>query len=160
MSTQSKLFDKGNAWPSLIAVFSIALLAQVPHFYYLHDIMEFNNWDTLALLIAFPIFGAIGLSAVSLLITDYSLKRVRDEKERKIFRYILRGSFFGILLYFVVQFLLIFFLFEAAAAIRTNLPADPIDSVAFKEILGMSVILIIGVFINPPIQIQFRRRRK
>jgi len=160
MSTQSKLFDKGTAWPSLIAVFSIALLAQVPHFYYLHDIMEFNNWDTLALLIAFPIFGAIGLSAVSLLITDYSLKRVREAKERKIFRYLVRGSFFGILIYFIVQFLLIFFLFEAVGSIKNNLPTNPIDSVAFKEILGMSVMLIIGVFINPPIQIQFRRRRK
>ena len=159
MSTQSKLFDKGTAWPSLIAVFSMALLAQVPHFYYLHDIMEFNNWDTLALLIAFPIFGAIGLSAVSLLITDYSLKRVRDSKERKIFRYIVRGSFYAIVIYFVVQFLLIFFLFDAAVSIKNSLPADPINSVAFKEILGMSVILIIGVFINPPIQLQLRRRK-
>ncbi|MCG3216653.1 MAG: hypothetical protein KAS63_08005 [Candidatus Heimdallarchaeota archaeon] len=158
MSTQSKLFDKEAAWPSLIAVFAIALLAQVPHFYYLHDIMEFNNWETISLLIAFPIFGAIGLSAVSLLISDYSLKRIRDTKERNIFRSLVRGSFYSILIYFVVQFFFIFFLFEAVGSIRNNLPTNPIDSVAFKEILGMSVILIIGIFINPPEQL--RRRRK
>jgi len=90
-------------WPSVIAVFSMAFLAQIPHFYYLHDIVGFNDWANLPLLIIFPIFGAIGLSSVSLLISQTLLNRVRDEKDRKLYRYLLRGSLYSILLYIVIQ---------------------------------------------------------
>ena len=135
-------------WPSVIAVFSMAFLAQIPHFYYLHDIVEFNDWENLPLLIIFPIFGAIGLSSVSLLITETLLNRVRDDKERKLFRYIIRGSLYSILLYFVVQILIVFFGFEAIAAIRNIMPSNVVDNVAFKEIFGMTIILVVGLFIS------------
>ena len=159
MSTRTRLWDREAALPSIITVFSIALLAQIPHIYYLHEIVNLNNWSTLPLLIAFPIFGAVGLSAVSLLISESLFSRVRSEKERKIFRYLIRGSLIAILIYFVIQILIIFFIFEAIGAIRNAMPDDPIDSVTFKEILGMSIVLIIGVFINPPVQISLRRKK-
>lgn len=159
MSFVRGVFDKEAALPSVITVFALSLLAQIPHFYYLHDIAEFNTARYLPLLIAFPIFGAIGLSAVSLLLTEYLIKRVRNEKDRVLFRYLLRGSLFAIGIYFLVQVFIVFFAFEALAPIRNIMPQDIIDSITFKEVFGISLILIIGVFINPPIQIQFRRRR-
>jgi hypothetical protein len=146
-------------WPSVIAVFAFAFLAQIPHFYYLHDIVEFNNWDYLPLLIAFPIFGAIGLSAVSLLITEALMNRVRDTKERKLYRYIIRGSLISIGLYLFIQIFIVFFGFEAVGAIRGIMPSGIVDSVTFKEIFGMSIMLIIALFINPPAQLNVRRRR-
>lgn len=158
MSSRLRILDRQSMWPSVIAVFSLAFLAQIPHFYYLHDIVEFNNWENLALLIIFPIFGAIGVSSVSLLITETLLNRVRNEKDRKLYRYILRGSFYSILLYFVVQILIVFFGFEAIPAIRGLMPTGIVDNVAFKEIFGMTIILIIGLFINPPEQIIRRRK--
>ncbi len=155
MSTRTRIWDKEAALPSIVTVFSMAFLAQIPHIYYLHEIVHLNNWSTLPLLIAFPIFGAIGLSAVSLLISETLFSRVRNEKERNIFRYLIRGSLIAILIYFVVQILIIFFLFEVAGVMSAN----PINSVTFKEILGMSIVLIIGVFINPPVQISLRRKK-
>ena len=155
MSTRTKIWDKEAALPSIVTVFSMAFLAQIPHIYYLHEIVNLNNWTTLPLLIAFPIFGAIGLSAVSLLISETLFSRVRSEKERKLFRYLIRGSLIAILIYFIVQILLIFFLFEVFDVMSENV----INSVTFKEILGMSIVLIIGVFINPPVQMPFRRKK-
>ena len=155
MSTRTRIWDREAALPSMITVFSMAFLAQIPHIYYLHEIVKLNNWTTLPLLIAFPIFGAIGLSAVSLLISETLFSRVRSEKERNLFRYLIRGSLIAILIYFVVQILLIFFLFEVSGVMSANV----INSVTFKEILGMSIVLIIGVFINPPVQISLRRKK-
>ena len=155
MSTQNRIWDREAALPSMITVFSMAFLAQIPHIYYLHEIVKLNNWRTLPLLIAFPIFGAIGLSAVSLLISETLFSRVRSEKERNLFRYLIRGSLIAILIYFVVQILIIFFLFEVFDVMSRNV----INSVTFKEILGMSIVLIIGVFINPPVQISLRRKK-
>jgi hypothetical protein len=155
MSTRSRIWDKEAALPSIVTVFSMAFLAQIPHIYYLHEIVKLNTWSTLPLLIAFPIFGAIGLSAVSLLISETLYSRVRSEKERNLFRYLIRGSLIAILIYFVIQMLLIFFLFELLDVMSTNV----INSVTFKEILGMSIVLIIGVFINPPVQISVRRKK-
>ncbi|MFW9851390.1 MAG: hypothetical protein ACFFDS_00425 [Candidatus Thorarchaeota archaeon] len=155
MSTRNRIWDKEAVLPSMITVFSMAFLAQIPHIYYLHEIVNLNNWSTLPLLIAFPIFGAIGLSAVALLISETLYSRVRNEKERNLFRYLIRGSLIAILIYFVVQILLIFFLFEVFDVMSANV----INSVTFKEILGMSIVLIIGVFINPPIQMSLRRKK-
>ena len=159
MSFVRGIFDKEAALPSVITVFALSLLAQIPHFFYLHDIVGFNTARYLPLLIAFPIFGAIGLSAVALLLSEYLLKRVRNEKDRVLFRYLLRGSLFAIGIYLVVQIFIVFFAFEALTPIRNIMPENIIDSVTFKEVFGISLILIIGLFINPPIQIQFRRRR-
>ncbi|MHA2357812.1 MAG: hypothetical protein ACXABK_03460 [Candidatus Heimdallarchaeaceae archaeon] len=160
MSKTVTIWDKGAVWPSVITVFAFALIAQIPHIYYLYDIAKLNSWTTLPLLIAFPIFGAIGLSAVSLLMSEYLIKRVRDSRERKLFRYLIRGSLISILIYFVIQFLIVFFVSEISLGLREFLPDNIVDSVTFKEIIGMSVVLLIGVFINPPIEIQFRRRKK
>ncbi|MCG3254689.1 MAG: hypothetical protein KAU62_01300 [Candidatus Heimdallarchaeota archaeon] len=159
MSSKIRLLDKQSMWPSVIAIFAMSFLAQIPHFYYLHDILEFNNWEYLPLLIAFPIFGAIGLSAVSLLITESLMNKVRDTKERKLYRYLIRGSLISIGLYLFIQIFVVFFGFEAIAAIRNILPPEVIDSVTFKEIFGMSIILIIGLFVNPPAQLKVRRRK-
>ena len=109
MSTRTRIWDKEAALPSMITVFSMAFLAQIPHIYYLHEIVKLNNWTTLPLLIAFPIFGAIGLSAVSLLISETLFSRVRSEKERNLFRYLIRGSLIAILIYFVYVKLSSFF---------------------------------------------------
>ena len=110
------------------------------------------------LLIAFPIFGALGLSAVGLLISEYLYKRERD-KEKKVFRYLIQGAFIAVIIYFFIQILVIFFGFEAISVIREGMPEDIVNNVAFKEILGMSIILIIGVFINPPLQDQTKRKK-
>ena len=159
MSSKVRLLDKQSMWPSVIAVFAFSFLAQIPHFYYLHDIVEFNNWENLPLLIAFPIFGAIGLSAVSLLITEALMNRVRDTKERKLYRYIMRGSLISVGLYLFIQIFIVFFGFEAISAIRLIMPGGIVDSVTFKEIFGMTVMLIIALFINPPSQLNVRRRK-
>ena len=159
MSKTERIWERQAAWPSIIALFSIAFLAQVPHFYYLSDIVDFNNATQISLLIAFPIFGALVLGAVGLLISEYLYKKVRD-KQKPIFRYLIQGAFIAVLIYFVIQFLIIFFGFEAIEVIRDGLPVDIVDNVAFKEILGMSIILIIGVFINPPLQDQTKRKKK
>lgn len=159
MSKTERIWDRKAAWPSIIALFSIAFLAQVPHFYYLSDIVNFNNTEQISLLIAFPIFGALGLSAVGLLISEYLYKRERD-KNKPIFRYLIQGAFIAVLIYFVVQFLIVFFGFEAIEVIRDGMPLDIVDNVTFKEILGMSIILIIGVFINPPLQEPTKRNKK
>ena len=158
MSSKIRLLDKQSMWPSVIAVFAFSFLAQIPHFYYLHDIVEFNNWENLPLLIAFPIFGALGLSAISLLITETLMNRVRDPNERKLYRYLIRGSLISIVLYLFIQIFIVFFGFEAIGAIRGILPASIIDRVTFDEIFGMTVMLIIALFINPPAQISRRRR--
>ena len=158
MSKTERIWDKNAAWPSVIALFSIALLAQVPHFYYLSDIVNFNNSTQILLLIAFPIFGALGLTAVSLLISEFLYKKTRD-KDKKVFRYLIQGAFISVLIYFVVQILIAFFLFEIITPIREGLPTDIVNNVTFKEILGMSIILIIGVFINPPLQNQTKRKK-
>lgn len=160
MSSKMRILDKQSMWPSVIAVFAISFLAQIPHFYYLHDIVEFNTWDYLPLLIAFPIFGAFVLSAVSLLISETLLNRVRDVRDRKLYRYLLRGSLYTVLLYFVIQIFIVFFGFEAIATFRNLMPKGIVDSVTFKEIFGMSLMLIVGIFINPPIQITRRRGKK
>ena len=159
MSKTERIWDKQAAWPSIIALFSIAFLAQVPHFYYLSDIINFNNAEQITLLIAFPIFGALGLSAVALLISEFLYKRVRD-KEKPVFRYLIRGAFIAVLIYFIVQIFIVFFAFEAIDVIRDGLPKDIVDNVTFKEILGMTIMLIIGVFINPPLQDQTKRKKK
>ena len=160
MSSKLRILDKQSMWPSVVAVFAISFLAQIPHFYYLHDIVEFNTWEYLPLLIAFPIFGTFVLTAVSLLISEQLLNRVRDERERKLFRYLLRGALYTVLLYFAIQILLVFFGFEVIGTFRDLMPTGIIDNVAFKEIFGMSLMLIIGIFINPPIQITRRRTKK
>ena len=103
MSSKMRILDRQSMWPSVVAVFAVSFLAQIPHFYYLHDIVKFNTWDYLPLLIAFPIFGTLVLSAVSLLVTEALMNRVRDVKERKLYRYLLRGTLYTVLLYFVVQ---------------------------------------------------------
>ncbi len=159
MSKTERIWDKQAAWPSIIALFSIAFLAQVPHFYYLSDIVDFNHPEQITLLIAFPIFGALGLSAVGLLISEFLYKRDRS-KNKPIFRYLIQGAFIAVLIYFVVQIFIVFFGFEAIDVIRDGMPVDIVDNVAFKEILGMSIILIIGVFINPPLQDQTKRKKK
>ncbi len=160
MSSKIRILDKQSMWPSVVAVFAISFLAQIPHFYYLHDIVEFNTWEYLPLLIAFPIFGTFVLTAVSLLISEQLMNRVRDVRERKLYRYLLRGALFTVLLYFVIQMLIVFFGFEAIATFKNLMPEGLIDSVAFKEIFGMSLMLIIGIFINPPIQMRGRRSTK
>ena len=159
MSKIVRIWDKEAIWPSVITVFSISLLAQIPHFYYLHEIVQLNDWLTLPLLIAFPIFSSIGLSAVSLLFSEYLMNRVRDTKQRKLFRYLIRGSLISIVIYFIVQILIIFYVFDAAPVMVKALPDNTIDNITFKEILGVSIILIIGVFFNPPAQVQLRRRK-
>ncbi len=159
MSKTERIWDKQAAWPSIIALFSIAILAQVPHFYYLSDIVNFNNSSQISLLIAFPIFGALGLSAVGLLISEFLYKRERG-KDKPVFRYLIQGAFIAVIIYFVIQFLIVFFGFEAIEVIREGMPDNFIDKVVFKEILGMSIILIIGVFINPPLQEQTKRKKK
>ena len=160
MSSKMRILDKQSMWPSVVAVFAISFLAQIPHFYYLHDIVEFNTWEYLPLLIAFPIFGTLVLTAVSLLISEQLMNRVRDERERKLFRYLLRGALYTVLLYFLIQILLVFFGFEVLKTFRDLMPEGVIDNVAFKEIFGMSLMLIIGIFINPPVQITRRRTKK
>lgn len=160
MSSKMRILDKQSMWPSVVAVFAISFLAQIPHFYYLHDIVEFNTWEYLPLLIAFPIFGTFVLTAVSLLISEQLMNRVRDERERKLFRYLLRGALYTVLLYFLIQILLVFFGFEVLKTFRDLMPEGVIDNVAFKEIFGMSLMLIIGIFINPPTQITRRRTKK
>ncbi len=160
MSKAIRIWDKEAILPSVITVFSISLLAQIPHFYYLHEIVQLNDWSTLPLLIAFPIFSSIGLSAVSLLFSEFLMNRVRDVKQRKLFRYLIRGSFLSVIIYFIIQILIVFFVFDASPALINALPDNKIDNITFKEILGVSLILIIGVFFNPPTQIQVRRRRK
>ncbi|NPD89123.1 MAG: hypothetical protein HGN29_10390 [Asgard group archaeon] len=159
MSKAIRIWDKEAVWPSVITVFSISLLAQIPHFYYLHEIIKLNDWATLPLLIAFPIFSSIGLSAVSLLFSEYLMNRVRDTKQRKLFRFLIRGSLLTITIYFVIQILIIFFVFDASPVLINALPDNVIDNITFKEILGVSLMLIIGIFVNPPIQIQLRRRK-
>jgi hypothetical protein len=159
MSKAIRIWDKEAILPSVITVFSISLLAQIPHFYYLHEIVKLNDWSTLPLLIAFPIFSSIGLSAVSLLFSEYLMNRVRDVRERKLFRYLIRGSFLSVIIYFVIQILIVFFVFDASPALINALPDNVIDNITFKEILGVSLILVIGVFFNPPAQIQIRRRK-
>ncbi len=160
MSSKIRLLDKQSMWPSVVALFAISFLAQIPHFYYLHDIVEFNTWEYLPLLIAFPIFGAFVLTAVSLLISETLMNRVRDERERKLFRYLLRGALITVLLYFLIQILLVFFGFQVIKVFADLMPAETIDNVAFKEIFGMSLMLIVGIFINPPIPIRGRRSKK
>ena len=159
MSKTERIWDRQAAWPSIIALFSIAFLAQVPHFYFLSDIVDFNNSEHITLLIAFPIFGALGLSAVGLLISEFLYKRERD-KNKPVFRYLIQGAFIAVMIYFVVQIFIVFFAFEAIEVIRDGMPKNDIDNVVFKEILGMSIILIIGVFINPPLQEQTKRKKK
>ena len=160
MSSKMRILDKQSMWPSVVAVFAISFLAQIPHFYYLHDIVEFNSWDYLPLLIAFPIFGTFVLTAVSLLISETLLNRVRDPKDRKLYRYLLRGAFYTVLIYFVIQILIVFFGFQAIGTFRDLMPKGEVDSVAFKEIFGMSLMLMVGIFINPPIDLRSRRIRK
>ncbi|MHA1199014.1 MAG: hypothetical protein ACTSQF_06655 [Candidatus Heimdallarchaeaceae archaeon] len=160
MSSKIRILDKQSMWPSVVAVFAISFLAQIPHFYYLHDIVGFNTWEYLPLLIAFPIFGTFVLTAVSLLITESLMNRVRDVKERKLFRYLLRGALFTVLLYFVIQILIVFFGFQVLPTFSELMPPDLIDNIAFKEIFGMSLMLIVGVFINPPFKITRRRTKK
>ena len=159
MSKAIRIWDKEAILPSVITVFSISLLAQITHFYYLHEIVKLNDWSTLPLLIAFPIFSSIGLSALSLLLSEYLMNRVRDTKQRKLFRYLLRGSLFSVLIYFVIQILIVFFVFDASQVMVNALPDNLIDNITFKEILGVSFLLIVGIFVNPPAQIQIRRRK-
>ncbi len=160
MSSKMRILDKQSMWPSVVAVFAISFLAQIPHFYYLHNIVEFNTWDYLPLLIAFPIFGTLVLTAVSLLVSETLMNRVRDVRERKLYRYLLRGALYTVLLYFFIQIFIVFFGFEAVKVFSDLMPPDLVDRVAFKEIFGMSIMLIVGLFINPPIQISRRRGKK
>ncbi|MCK4845268.1 MAG: hypothetical protein KAS95_06325 [Candidatus Heimdallarchaeota archaeon] len=151
MSTRIKIWSKEAAVPSVIALFSISIFAQIPHIYFLSEVVQLNKEGFLPLLIAFPIFAALVLSAVALLISEHLLGKVRGEKDRKVFRYLLRGALISIALYYVLQFFIVFFLFQVIEPIREAMPDLVVDAVTLKEIVGMSLLLLAAFFINPPI---------
>ena len=159
MSTKVKLWNRYSALPSVVALFAIAVLAQLPHYYYLSEIMKLNQEDYIVLLISFPIFGAIGLTAVALLLSDYLLNRLREPSEKLVPTYVLRGGLFAAVLYFIVQIFIVFFGFEAITEIREAMPEELINNVALKEVIGMGLLLIIAFFLNPPIDARFRTKK-
>lgn len=159
MSTKIRIWSKEAAVPSVIALFSISIFAQIPHIYFLSEVVELNKEGFLPLLIAFPIFAALVLSAVALLISEHLLGKVRSEKDRKVFRYLLRGSLISIALYYVIQFFIVFFLFQVIEPIREAMPNLVVDAVTLKEIVGMALLLIAAFFINPPIDFQKGKKK-
>lgn len=159
MSTKIRIWSKEAAVPSIIALFSISIFAQIPHIYFLSEVVELNKEGFLPLLIAFPIFAALVLSAVALLISEHLLGKVRSEKDRKVFRYLLRGSLISITLYYVIQFFIVFFLFQVIEPIREAMPNLVVDAVTLKEIVGMVLLLIAAFFINPPIDFQKGKKK-
>jgi len=159
MSTKIRIWSKEAAVPSVIALFSISIFAQIPHIYFLSEVVELNKEGFLPLLIAFPIFAALVLSAVALLISEHLLGKVRSEKDRKVFRYLLRGALISIALYYVIQFFIVFFLFQVIEPIREAMPDLVVDAVTLKEIVGMALLLIAAFFINPPIDFQKGKKK-
>ena len=159
MSTRIRIWSKEAAVPSIIALFSISNFAQIPHIYYLSEVVNLNKEGFLPLLIAFPIFSALVLSAVALLISEHLLGKVRSEKDRKVFRYLLRGSLISIAIYYVIQFFIVFFLFQVIEPIREAMPNLVVDAVTLKEIVGMSLLLLAAFFINPPIDFQKGKKK-
>ncbi|MHA1868994.1 hypothetical protein DRN69_05390 [Candidatus Pacearchaeota archaeon] len=150
MSEQSRFWNKEAALPSILILFGISMIAQLPHYYYLSEIVQLNQVGYISLVIAFPLFGAIVLTASSLLVTDYLLSRVRRDEDRKLLRYLIRGAFITILIYFFIQLLVIFFGFQAITVFREGLPQDVVNNVTFKESLGIFLLLLTVFFINPP----------
>ena len=159
MSTKIRIWSKEAAVPSVIALFSISIFAQIPHIYFLSEVVQLNKEGFLPLLIAFPIFAALVLSAVALLISEHLLGKVRGEKDRKVFRYLLRGALISIALYYVLQFFIVFFLFQVIEPIREAMPDLVVDAVTLKEIVGMSLLLLAAFFINPPIDFQKGKKK-
>lgn len=159
MSTKIRICSKEAAVPSVIALFSISIFAQIPHIYFLSEVVELNKEGFLPLLIAFPIFAALVLSAVALLISEHLLGKVRSEKDRKVFRYLLRGALISIALYYVIQFFIVFFLFQVIEPIRDAMPNLVVDAVTLKEIVGMVLLLIAAFFINPPVDFQKGKKK-
>lgn len=159
MSTKIRIWSKEAAVPSVIALFSISIFAQIPHIYFLSEVVQLNKEGFLPLLIAFPIFSALVLSAVALLISEHLLGKVRSEKDRKVFRYLLRGSLISIAIYYVIQFFIVFFLFQVIEPIREAMPDLAVDDVTLKEIVGMSLLLLAAFFINPPIDFQKGKKK-
>ncbi len=159
MSTRIRIWSKEAAVPSVIALFSISIFAQIPHIYFLSEVVELNKEGFLPLLIAFPIFAALVLSAVALLISEHLLGKVRSEKDRKVFRYLLRGALISIALYYVIQFFIVFFLFQVIEPIRDAMPNLVVDAVTLKEIVGMVLLLIAAFFINPPVDFQKGKKK-
>jgi membrane protease YdiL (CAAX protease family) len=159
MSTKIRIWSKEAAVPSVIALFSISIFAQIPHIYFLSEVVELNKEGFLPLLIAFPIFAALVLSAVALLISEHLLGKVRSEKDRKVFRYLLRGALISIALYYVIQFFIVFFLFQVIEPIRDAMPNLVVDAVTLKEIVGMVLLLIAAFFINPPVDFQKGKKK-
>jgi len=159
MSTKIRIWSKEAAVPSVIALFSISIFAQIPHIYFLSEVVELNKEGFLPLLIAFPIFAALVLSAVALLISEHLLGKVRSEKDRKVFRYLLRGALISIALYYVIQFFIVFFLFQVIEPIRDAMPNLVVDAVTLKEIVGMLLLLIAAFFINPPVDFQKGKKK-
>ncbi|MHA1687274.1 MAG: hypothetical protein ACTSYD_12860 [Candidatus Heimdallarchaeaceae archaeon] len=157
-SKKFNVFSKSAFVPAIIALFAIAFLTQVPHIYYLSDIMKLNQKDYVSLLIAYPIVATLVLSALSFLITEALLRKVRKDSERKLYRYVLRGATISTLIYFFCQFFLVFFLFQVIRPIHDGLPTNVIDNVTIKEIVGLALVLIIGFFINPPTEIMQKRK--
>lgn len=157
-SKRTNVFDKTAFVPAVIALFAVAFITQVPHVYYLSDIMKLNQKAYVSLLIAFPIVATLVLSAVSFLITEALLSKVRKEADRKLYRYILRGATITTIIYFFCQFFLVFFLFQVIAPIRDGLPSNAIDNVTIKEMVGLTLVLIVGFFINPPTEMMKRRK--
>jgi len=160
MSTRTEIFGKQELFPAVIAIFAVALLAQIPHIFYLSDIAQLNQEEYLPLFVAFPIVSTLVVASVSLLITEYLLKKLRDPREKKLYRFILRGSVIGVFLYFICQFIFVFLFFQLIAPIRDGLPKDIVDNITIKELIGLALLLITGFFINPPVAVNIRRRKR
>jgi len=160
MSTRIDVFSKHELLPTIVAIFAISLLAQIPHIFYLSDIAQLNQQEYLPLFVAFPIVSTLVVASISLLVTEYLLKRLRDPREKKIYRFILRGSLIGVIIYFICQFLFVFLFFQLALPIRDGLPKDTVDNITIKELVGLALVLIIGFFINPPVAAMRRRKKK
>lgn len=152
MSNKIKIWNRTTGLPTILTLLAMSILAQLPHYYYLSEIMKLNQEGYVALLIAFPIFGAIGLTAVGLLISDYLMSRNRNPTDELVWKYILRGGTLAIILYLLIQILGIFFAFQAIEVFREGMPEDLANNIALKEVIGMSILLIIAVFFNPPVE--------
>ncbi|MHA1304896.1 MAG: hypothetical protein ACTSQE_01285 [Candidatus Heimdallarchaeaceae archaeon] len=150
MSERIRFWNREAALPSILVLFGISLVAQLPHYYYLSEIVQLNQEGYISLVIALPIFGAIVLTAASLLVSDYLLGRVRKPEEINLLRYLIRGALITIFLYFFLQLFVVFFGFQAITIFREGMPKDIVDNVAFKEALGIFLLLLVVFFLNPP----------
>ncbi len=150
MGERVRFWNKTAALPSILTLFGISLVAQLPHYFYLSDIMGLNQQNYISLVIALPIFGAIVLTASSLLVADYLLYRKRRPEEANLLRILFQGAFITIVLYFFIQIFLIFFGFQVVTVFANGMPENVIDNVAFKESLGIFLLLLTVFFINPP----------